>query len=252
MTDVAAATELVRTEWTRFVDTLSSGEPDVWERPTRLAGWTVEDLARHVHWGITLEADGLRLAAASAPGPAAGTPLEGPRQEIVPALRRAVADLVQLMANVSEPGGGVVPMPYGDVPLTLALRVFVMEAAIHGSDLADAVPLSGRDGTTLPAEARRSSAAVFQAFWPALAAEATVMPAPGTTVRLSGPTVRMEGTFDGTAWGPVSAEPTVVVEGNDDAVLLYAFGRLPWEKADLRVTGDRALADRFKEFVPGP
>jgi uncharacterized protein (TIGR03083 family) len=252
VTDVAAATDLVRTEWTCFVDALAAAGPDVWDRPTRLDAWTVEDLARHVYWGTTLEADGLRLAAAGDAGPAAGTPLEGPRDEIVPALRRAVTALVQRLEQVPEPVTGAVPMPYGELPMALALRVFVMEAAMHGSDLADAVEVPGRDGGSIPAGARRSSAAVFQAFWPVLATAATATPPPGTTVRLAGPTVRLEGTFDGTAWGPASAEPTVVVEGDDDAVLLYAYGRVPLEKADLRVTGDREVAARFKEFVPGP
>ena len=252
MTDVATAAELVRTEWARFVDTLDAADPDVWDRSTRLAGWTVEDLARHVHWGTTLEADGLRLAASGDAGPAAGTPLDGPREEIVPALRRAVADLVERLEKVPEPAGGAVPMPYGELPMALALRVFVMEAAMHGSDLADAVPLPGRSGVELPPGARRSCAAVFQAFWPVLAAAAPAKPAAGTTVRVVGPTVRLEGTFDGTGWGPATREPTVVVEGGDDAVLLYAYGRLPLEKAGLIVTGDRDVAVRFKEFVPGP
>ncbi len=71
-------------------------------------------------------------------------------------------------------------------------------------------------------------------------------------IRLLGPTVRMEATFDGTAWGPVAGDPGVVVQGSDDDVLLYAYGRLPFDPARLTVTGDRDLAVRFKEFVPGP
>jgi hypothetical protein len=35
-------------------------------------------------------------------------------------------------------------------------------------------------------------------------------------------------------------------------VLLFAYGRLPLDGAGLTVTGDRDLAVRFKEFVPGP
>jgi uncharacterized protein (TIGR03083 family) len=248
----ATATDLVRTEWTRFVDTLAAAGPEVWERPTRLAGWTVEDLARHVHWGTTLEADGLALAASGSAGPAAGAPLEGPREEIVPALRRAVASLVRCLEALPRPVTGAVPMPYGELPMAMAVDVFVMEAALHGSDLADAVPGQGRGGDSLPPEARGSSATVLQAFWPVLAGAARSTPPVGTTIRLTGPTVRMEATFDGTAWGPAAGEPSVVVEGTDDAVLLYAYGRLPFERADLTVTGDRDLAVRLKEFVPGP
>jgi hypothetical protein len=157
-----------------------------------------------------------------------------------------------IRAVAPEPVTGGVPMPYGELPTALALSVFVMEAAMHGSDLADAVPTPGREGDALPPEARPSCAAVFQAFWPVLAAAASSRPAPGTTIRRTGATVRLESSFDGTAWGPGSGEPSVVVEGGDDAVLLYAYGRLPFEKADLTVTGDGDLAVRFKELVPGP
>ena len=250
--DAATATEIVRDRWTRFVDVLSAAGPDVWDRPTRLAGWTVEDLARHVHWGITLEADGLALAACREAGPAAGTPLEGPREEIVPALTTASALLVQHLGELPDPATGGVPMPYGELPMALALHVFVMEAVVHTGDLADAVPEAGDDGDALPAEARAGVATVFQAFWPVLAAGAAARPAPGTTIRLAGPTVAVEGTFDGTAWGPAAGEPTVVVEGGDDAVLLYAYGRLSFDRAGLTATGDREAAVRFKEFVPGP
>jgi uncharacterized protein (TIGR03083 family) len=250
--DPATATGAVRAQWARFADILSAACPDVWDRPTRLVGWTVEDLARHVHWGITLEADGLALAASGQPRSAEGTPFEGPREEIVPALRRASAVLVERLAELPEPVTGAVPMPYGELPMALALHVFVMEAAMHGSDLADAVPEAGGTGEALPPEARASIALFFQAFWPVLAASAPAAPPPGTAIRLAGPTVGLEAGYDGTAWGPVVGEPAVLVEGSDDAVLLYAYGRLPFDRAGLTVTGDRGLAVRFKEFVPGP
>jgi hypothetical protein len=142
-------------------------------------------------------------------------------------------------------------MPYGEVPMALALQVFVMEAAVHTSDL-DAAGLGSDGADGLPPEARQTCAAVFQAFWPVLAATATVAPPAGTTVRLVGDTVHMEAGFDGTAWGSADGETSVVIEGDDDAVLLYAYGRLPFDPARLTVRGDRRLAVRFKEFVPGP
>ena len=249
MIGVSTAVGLVREEWTRFVTTLAAAGPDIWDRPTRLVGWTVEDLARHVHWGTTLEADGLRLAASGDAGPAAGTPLDGPREEIVPALRGAVSRLVEELERMPEPPAGSVPMPYGDLPMALALQVFVMEAAMHGSDLADA---AGDGGGTLPEAAHGSCAAVLQAFLPPLAAGAPAVPPPGTTILLTGATVRIEAGFDGSRWGPPAGKPSVVVTGSDDAVLLYAYGRVPFEKADLTVTGDRELAVRLKEFLPGP
>ena len=245
----AAAAALVRSEWGWFVDALAA--PDVWDRPTRLAGWTVEDLARHVHWGTTLEADGLALAADGAEGPASGTELRGPREEIVPALRRAVDDLTTRLAAVPDPPAGTVPMPYGPLPLAFALEVFVMEAAMHTADLAAAVAPDGAH-RPLPAEATGASASVLQAFWPVLAAAAPEHPPAGTTVRLAGRTVRVQATFDGTSWTPSDGEPTVVVGGEDEAVLLYAYGRAPFDPARLTVDGDRDVALRLKRFLPGP
>ena len=79
-----------------------------------------------------------------------------------------------------------------------------------------------------------------------------VAPGRRLSVRLAGPTVYIVQSFDRTTWGPGSGERSVVVEGSDDAVLLHADGRLPFEQAGLTVTGDRDLAVRLKELVPGP
>jgi uncharacterized protein (TIGR03083 family) len=247
---VAAATDLVRTEWGAFVDALAAADPRGWDRPTRLAGWTVEDLARHVHWGTTLESDGLALASSGGSGPAAGTELRGPREEIVPALHRAVGELVDRLSAVPDPPDGTVPMPYGPLPLAFALEVFVMEAAIHTADLVAAVEPGGR--RPLPPGAYGACASVLQAFWPVLAAAAMETPPAGTAVRLAGRTVRVQATFDGAAWTPSDGEPTTVVEGEDEDLVLYAYGRAAFDPARLAVTGDRDVAVRLKTFVPGP
>ncbi|PFG40601.1 uncharacterized protein (TIGR03083 family) [Georgenia soli] len=257
------AARLIGREWAAFLELLGGSS---WDSPTRLAGWTVEDLARHVHWGMTLEADALEIAAGSDDGHvdghggavhggtsvgerrAAGVDLEGPRDQIVPALRRARARLLAALAAVPTEPGTVLPMPYGDVPLELGLQVFVMEAAVHRSDLAHAV---GADGLLAP-DAHAAAATVLQAFWPALAAAAVATPPPGTAFLLRGTTVRVEVEYDGAGWGPPSGPPAVVVSGDDDAVLLAGYGRVPMDAAPVRVEGDRALARRLKEFVPGP
>ena len=255
MIELAAATDLVHRQWSWFVDTLTAAAPDVWDRPTRLAGWTVEDLARHVHWGVTLEENGLALARDGGPETAAGSQLQVPREQIVPALRIAVAGLVERLEELSEPLSGGVPMPYGELPMGFALSVFVMEAALHSSDLADAVAAPPGDAAAancLPEGAHAPAAVVLQAFWPVLAAGAADRPPAGTTIRLAGTTTRIEAGYDGASWGPPLGEPAVVIEGSDDAVLLYAYGRLPLDEAGLTVRGDRDLAVRLKELVPGP
>ena len=244
MTDDAA--RLIAREWAAFLELLDGTS---WDAPTRLAGWTVEDLARHVHWGMTLEADALELASGTGgERRAVGVELEGPRDQIVPALRRARARLLAALAAVPTEPGTVLPMPYGDVPLELGLQVFVMEAAVHRSDLAHAL---GADGLLAP-DAHASAATVLQAFWPALAAAAVTAPPPGTGFLLRGTTVQVEAEYDGAGWGPPSGPHAVVISGDDDAVLLAGYGRVPMDAAPVSVDGDPALARRLKEFVPGP
>ena len=139
MSGLAQATDLIRTEWAAFVDSLAAAGPQAWDLPTRLAGWSVEDLARHVHWGVTLEENGLALAGEGRAGTAAGNNLAGPTEEIVPALRTAAASLVDRLEQLHEPLSGAVSMPYGELPMGLTVPLFVMEAAMHRSDLAHAL-----------------------------------------------------------------------------------------------------------------
>jgi hypothetical protein len=44
----------------------------------------------------------------------------------------------------------------------------------------------------------------------------------------------------------------VIISGDDDAVLLAGYGRVPVEAATVRIDGDVTLARRLKEYVPGP
>ncbi|MCK6210043.1 maleylpyruvate isomerase family mycothiol-dependent enzyme [Georgenia sp. EYE_87] len=263
------ATSLIGRDWASFLDLLDGAG---WETPTRLEGWSVEDLARHVHWGMTLEADALELLAARSVGGAAaaagavgqageaagpageasrvarGEPLEAPREQIVPALRSARARLLRALAAAPSDPAAPVPMPYGDMPLAFALQIFVMEAAVHRSDLAHAVGVDDRLGPGTHAAA----ASVLQAFWPVLAADATAVPPAGTGFLLRGASVSIEAEYDGAAWAAPTGPHAVVISGDDDAVLLAGYGRLPVEAARVRIAGDVALARRLKEYVPGP
>lgn len=255
MIDSSTAARVVDAQWSWFVTALQHAEAAVWDQPTRLAGWTVEDLARHTHWGMTLETSALVLLRTGAPGRAAGLTLTGPVASVVPALRAAHRALVEEL-RAADDDTAAVAMPYGDVPLPLARAVFVMEAAMHRSDLAAALGhpggLSGAGGPDIDRTVIEACTAVLQAFWPALAAGAASRPPSGTTIRLEGPTVLLEAGFDGATWGPATAPPTVVLAGPDEDVLLFAYGRQALSASSLTVTGDASLAAQFKELVPGP
>ncbi|WNB87139.1 maleylpyruvate isomerase N-terminal domain-containing protein [Cellulomonas sp. ATA003] len=132
--DVTATAALIRAEWAGFLALLDGalregtlpdgspgevpaevpgavrgGSPDgartVWDRPSRLAGWTVEDLVRHVHWGTTLETAGLRLATSGGAGVAHGRELTVDRDAIVPALRQALDALTAALADATSSTG---------------------------------------------------------------------------------------------------------------------------------------------------
>ena len=92
-----------------------------------------------------------------------------------------------------------------------------------------------------------SAAQLTCALLPALAAE---VPAPGTVVGVTGPTVDLRlGVVDG-AWQAVDATPTVSVRGTSDtAVLRFALGRT--DADDPALTVDEG-ARPFKAWFPGP
>lgn len=246
--DGTTATEVVDQQWRRVLDLLGEvADRSQWSRPTRLDGWDVHALARHVHWGMTLEADGLRLAQGGE-GVAAGLPGPDDPDQLLRALGAAHRRLVEELRATATDDDATVPMPYGRIPLPVARTIFVMEAGMHRSDVEHAV----RGEVMLARDVVGACAEFVQTFGPALAAGAEERPPAGTRIRLLGTAVDVGLAFDGRTWSAADGEPTVQVEGSDTHVLLHAYGRLPLAHAALRVTGDRRVAERFKAYVPGP
>lgn len=268
-----SSTGHVGRDWAAFIDLLDAAGPGVWSIPTRLEGWDVAGLARHAHWGMTLEAEALELAAANVAAAraassadsadAAGTPADddhdpdrrargiqhdGPVETLVPALRAARDRLLAALAAAPTDPGAVAPMPYGDLPMALALHIFVMEAAMHRSDLAHAL---GDDDRLHPGT-HAAAAGVLQTLWGTLAAAALTAPPAGTGFELRGDAVVVAAEYTRDGWTEPTRAPAVVIGGDDDAVLLAAYGRLPLTSPRLRLQGDRELALRLKEFLPGP
>lgn len=246
--DGTTAAEVVDQQWRRVLELLGEVSAQAqWSRPTRLDGWDLEALARHLHWGMTLETDGLRLAQGGE-GVAAGLPAPDGLDRLHGALGTAHRRLVERLRATAGADDATVPMPYGRIPLPVARTIFVMEAGVHRSDVEHAV----RGEVMLAPEVVGACARFLQTFAPALAQGAEERPPAGTRVRLLGSTVSVGLAFDGRTWTESDDEPTVQLEGSDTHVLLYAYGRLPLADAALRVTGHPLVADRFKVYVPGP
>ncbi|WP_018332485.1 maleylpyruvate isomerase family mycothiol-dependent enzyme [Actinomycetospora chiangmaiensis] len=239
MLTAVQAREAVARCWGAVLDALPD---DAWERPTRCAGWTLLDLARHGAWGTSMEADALRRSRLGEPGSGLGVEPSGDRDEVLPALRSSVAALVSELDRAAELGD-TVTIPFGAIPAPFALQVFTMEAGVHADDALSAL------GTDEPfgADVVTATAVVLSAVLPALAAS---VPATGTVVGLTGPTVDLRfGVADG-AWQAVDLPPTVSVRGTSDtAVLRFALGRTGAD--DPAVTVDDG-ARAFKTWFPGP
>ena len=103
--------------------------PDQWDRPTPCAEWSVGDLTGHLVAGNRLFARALREDLLPA------APVERDRYAV--ALRESADELV---AAFTAPGAleRVVVVPFGRVPAVVALHLRLVEALVHGWDLASA------------------------------------------------------------------------------------------------------------------
>jgi uncharacterized protein (TIGR03083 family) len=246
----------VERSWRAFIGRLHD-HPDRWAAPTRLTGWTVADLAAHACWGTSLEADALERALSGAGGPAEGrspepaAPGESVLAELQQSCDRLMAALDALDGRVtSDPASApaTLPMPYGEVPVELGTAIFVMEAGVHGSDLAAAMGVDD----TLDADVCRATFAVLAVFAPILAAAAGSVPPAGAVIEIGaeGEVLRL-GSDDTGQWtsSPTGSATTVITGGLSD-VTLFMLGRRPVDA--VTVQGDQALAGQFKTLVPGP
>ncbi|CAA9362046.1 MAG: hypothetical protein AVDCRST_MAG72-2335 [uncultured Nocardioidaceae bacterium] len=249
---VPQARQTLQREWGAVLELLAALEPGQWRTPTRCSDWDVAQLTRHAVWGVSMEADAVRRLRLAQEGRADGRQLaeHATSQETRGALGGTAAELLDELAALGEADPArPLPMPYGDVPLGVALDVFVMEAGIHGDDFRDA---TGQQHA-LADDVVASTTAFLTAFLPVLAAGSPAVPPDGTSFALVADSLRISGRWSGGALLIDDVpDPAVTVTGDDTSVLLYALGRLTPEHQGLRLDGDRDLARRFKSFVPGP
>lgn len=107
-------------------------EPDQWDAPTPCPGWAVRDVVQHLAGGNTLFANAL---AGEQPG---ATPAD------VDADAAGYARSAERLVDAASAPGALdrlVSVPFGVVPGPVAVQMRVVEALVHGWDLARA---SGR------------------------------------------------------------------------------------------------------------
>lgn len=100
-----------------------------WDQPTPCAAWSVRELTDHLTAGNQLFA---RALSADSP-----TETDGPADQPAPAYRESATALLSAFgaAGVME---RVVTLPIGTVPGIVALHLRLVEALVHGWDLARA------------------------------------------------------------------------------------------------------------------
>jgi uncharacterized protein (TIGR03083 family) len=225
-----------------------------WSVPTRLVGWSVADLARHLVEGQSLQADAWRRLAAGDAGSATADATDGlDRAATLDAIVARHADLHEALGAVDDEAVavGACAMPYGTLPAIFVLQLATMEAGVHASDLAAAL---GEDDT-LRKPTVDAGATVLAGALPLLGSAGDGTAPAGASVRLVGGDVDVcvvaaEG---GSGWAVVpapAAGATTTIRGSASDVVLFALGRRG--VADVDVVGDPVGAERFKAWFPGP
>lgn len=239
--------------YARFGDTVESLREDQLALPTRLADWQVRDLVAHVAWVQAMEADAIRRAIAGQPSLAGADDVsaEAGLTTLRDGVRRGRDAIVSALHDAPEldPTTSVV-IPAGTLPLGFALTLYAVEAGLHAGDLAQA--LGHQEDLT--ADEVAACVALLRPLL-GLAAGTGATPPAGASVALVGDTFAERWAARGTLWTPQpgdGADPATTVSGSDEAVALFAYGRIDHNDPRLSIDGDESVAARFKEFFPGP
>lgn len=217
-------------QWELLVPALAGVDPAA---PSRVEGWTVADLERHLALTTTSLADlatgpeatgtpvGVRAWAAALPG-LADVVDEAARTAPVPPLAEAAARATEALQQVT--GERLVQQRTGVHTLADAVLFRLVEGVVHGLDLPDRL-----------APDRRAGKLVVQAL-AALLAEV----APGKSVEVRIPPYAAVQCLAGPRH--TRGTPPNTVETDPVTFLLLATGRETWAQATPRVraTGERA------------
>lgn len=252
MFDIAAARSLTQRELERLIRMASALEAADWERPTRCAGWTIADVCPHAGLAATQQAEGFRRALKGLlePPEYPGAPDLSP-VETLGLLRDGAHALDTALDQLDQDAiDGLTPMPFGVRPTVIAVQVTVYEYAFHADDVHTAV--AGTDA--LPIDI----AGPFIGFLAGLAPRLSARAAPGDPThayRLEAAAGSLTLAHGDGGWAAVedTVTPLCTITGPDDAIALFAWGRVTADDPRLVLSGPAAAeAAAFKRWFPGP
>jgi uncharacterized protein (TIGR03083 family) len=234
---------LVARETRWIAQRLRACDSRVWQRRTRCAEWDVGALTAHLVTGQQFAAT---VLAAAIEGRVAKPPRDftrGSPEATAEAFACAAQDVERMLTGLSpDHVHGNVRIDDEEVAVEHLLQVLAMELAVHGCDLADAL-----------GEERHLGADGAQAIANALPdlLDQGVPPRKPTSYVLRSVTFEMPFTWRDNAWRYEAGTDPCRIEGDAEAVLIYALGRRRFDKSPL--TSNRPdVARAFKRALPGP
>ncbi|HEV7524758.1 MAG TPA: maleylpyruvate isomerase family mycothiol-dependent enzyme [Acidimicrobiia bacterium] len=241
--DLAAVRQLIARETDWIASRLSECSRTAWSRRTRCAGWNVADVSAHL---VTVQQFARRVLTAALEGHPAEAPpdFRGTPEATIKAFGRAAAEVNDALARIT-PDHVDRDVSMGDnesVSVRHLIEVLTMEVVVHGLDLADALG-ENRHMTT-------EAAGVIAHALPDLLDPGSSAP-PNTSYVLRSLVFELPLTWrDNAVWSEPGVDPCCV-EGEAEAVLLFALGRVPFDKSGL-VTNQPDRARAFKRHFVGP
>lgn len=242
MTELDALRRTTTSEHLAALRLLRELDPADWDRLTRCEGWTVENIARHLAGVADAFSEVVEtIAAGGTASLAPGHDAEGDREAVLETYARAIDRLDAAIARLT---------PDQFEESRFLLGIVRGEAGLHHNDLVWAL------GDEKPLES--SCAEPWSTGVGMLASFATrrgITPPRPVAIRFAAESERVTLRFDGAAWTASRHDEGVVdasVSGEDQALALFVWGRVPASHRWLRVDGDPSVAAEFKSWVPGP
>ncbi len=228
---------------TRWIDERVLGaDPRAWTRRTRCAEWDIGALTAHLVGVLQFASAAL---AALIEGRIATPPRDfsGGRDATVEAFACAAQDAQRLLGELpADTARGNVTIDDEEVVVEHLLQVLAMELAVHGCDLGQALGEAhhlGSDGVRAVANAL-----------PDLLDQGSP-PRKPTSYLLRSMAFEMPFTWRNNAWQHAAGPDPCRIEGDAEALLLYALGREQFDKSQL--TSNRPdIARAFKRALRGP